>query len=476
ALIQAAIYESTLHRTRRALHLRAAEAIERLYADEIEPHFAALALHYGRAAEPRKAEEYLLKAGDAAARSAASSEALAHFREAYRLFRDHHGANDDPGVQLQLEKRMASALMVSGHLAEARPHCDRALALLGERVVRTKKAASRQLAFDTVRILLRMYVMRGRMSRRPCTPELREAIAILYMRCRAECVADPEWFAFDAMYMVGRLTTVDPHTIDEAFAQWAGVALLFSYSGASLALSRRVLKVARSLVREDNEADFFIFNLMHFMCDYFEGIWDRPDSVDDALTERVLRAGLFWDVDTFLGMDAYKAIDQGDWQRARRRWSKICEIADAYGYGFAETNKRAIPIFEAVARRELHGALADVDAYLERPEEMLNLIGLGNKAKILTLLARHDEARAVLAQADELERRIGRATPFHSGWLRVAKLQDGVVALAEATRRGDRRTARSIRRRVLRDASRALRTAAVLAMIRTEVYRHIGTL
>jgi class 3 adenylate cyclase/tetratricopeptide (TPR) repeat protein len=476
ALIQETIYESLLNRIRRELHLRAAEAIEQRYVDRLEDFFAMLALHYSRAEKLEKAEEYLRKAGDEAVRSAASAEALYYFREAYRIFQLRHGEGGDPKTRLGLEKSLARALMLTGNLSEARPHFDRALTALGEKVARTKKGAYRQLAANALRILFRVYVLRGRMSSRASTPELRDAIDLMYSRVMAECVADQEWFPFDAMYMVGRLTTVDPRTIDEAFAEWAGVALLFSYSGFSFDLSRRILAIIHSLVRDDRPADFFTYNLMGFMCDYFEGVWDRPPGVSDELTEQVLRTGHFWHVDTFLGMDAYKQVDRGDWEAAHHRLRKITEIAKTYGYSFAETNQMAIPIFEAVAKRDLQRALVDLEAYLDRPEEALNLIGLGNQAKVLTLLGRREEAGQALEKADRLVARMGQTTPFHSGWFRAAKLLFDVAELEAAAGRDDRRRAAAIRKRAAQNARLALRTASVLALIRTEVYRLVGTL
>ena len=482
ALIQETIYQSLLNRTRRELHLRAAEAIERVFADQIDDFYGMLALHYGRAEKLDKAEEYLLKAGDVAVRSAASAEALGYFREAYRIFKMIHGEGGDPKRKVLLEKNIASALLLTGHLAEARPHFDRALEFLGEKVARTTKEAYRQLAFDAIRVIFRMLVLRGRMSRRPSTPELREAINLLYSRCRVESIADPEWFLFDSMYMVGRLSTVDPTTIDQAFAQWAGVALLFSYSGISFNFSRRAAKIAESLLREDRPADLFTYHLMNFMRDYFEGLWERPSGVDDALIERVMRTGQLWDVDTFLGMDAYKHLDQGNWEAARVRLTKISEIAHDYGYSFAETNEMAIPIFTAVARRDLDTALDGVERYLERPEEMLNLIGLGNKAKILILKASQEKpgrtleaAGKTLEEADALLRRMGRATPFHSGWYRTAKLMYDVAELDRAAGSNDRALAATTRIRGAATVKAALRTAAALAMIRTEVYRFAGS-
>jgi class 3 adenylate cyclase len=474
ALIQETVYESLLTRTRTALHRRVAETIERLYAERLEDLYGMLALHYGRCGDPERAEDYLLKAGEVAARAAASSEALGYFREAYRLYRLRNGDGGDPRQLFRLEKNLATALLYTGDLTASRPHFDRALEYLGEKVARTPAAAWLQLVRDLARVLARVYVLRGRMSRRPSTPELREALSLLYNRARVESVADPDWFLFDSMYMTGRLATVDPRTVEQSFAQWAGVALLFSYSGLSFAVSRRVAEVARSVMREDRPEDLFTYHLMNFMRDYFEGAWDRPSGVDDAFVERMLRRGQFWDVDTFLGMEAYKCIDVGDLAGARARLAKIGEIVDEYGYEFADTNRLGIATFIAVAERRLDDAAAFVALYLERPERMLNLIGLGNKAKIELLQGLPEEARRTLDEAALLERRIGRATPFHSGWVRTSRLLLDVVDLGAARSR-DPRALAPLRKRFVADARRGVRTARALAMIRTETYRHVGT-
>ena len=90
------MYQSILQRTRKELHRRLAESIERVFADRLADFFGMLAYHYSRAEELEKAEEYLFKAGDEAARSAASSEALHHFREASRVYLLIHGDAGDP--------------------------------------------------------------------------------------------------------------------------------------------------------------------------------------------------------------------------------------------------------------------------------------------------------------------------------------------------------------------------------------------
>ena len=476
ALIQETIYESLLTRVRKDLHRRVAEAIAQLYADRLDDFHGMLALHYGRCGDIEKAEHHLVRAGEVAMASAASSEALAYFREAHRLYVGMHGEGGDPQRRFLLEKALATALLLTGNLTESRPHFDRALEHLGERVARTRRSAYVQLAKDAVRILSRVYLRRGRMSRRPATPELREALTLLYNRARVESVADPEWFLFDSMYMTGRLTTVDPGTVEQAFAQWAGVALMFSYSGISFAVSRRVAEVARSILRDDRPVDLFTYHLMNFMRDYFEGNWDAPCDVDDAFIERTIRAGAFWDVDTFLGMDATKQIDLGNLDRARSRLEKIAELVDEYGYDFAETNRISITTFIAIAERRLEDASEAVDQYLERPEELLNLIGLGNKAKIELLSGNVAAAGETLDTADRLVARLANASPFHSGWYRTSRLLHDVRALDAARADGDRVRIAALRGRVGADVKYALRTAAALAMIRTEAYRHVGSI
>jgi class 3 adenylate cyclase/tetratricopeptide (TPR) repeat protein len=73
---------------RQRLHLRVAEAIERVYACALEEHAADLAHHLyqaGTAAEPEKTVRYLALAGDQALAAAAFEDALRHYENALSL-------------------------------------------------------------------------------------------------------------------------------------------------------------------------------------------------------------------------------------------------------------------------------------------------------------------------------------------------------------------------------------------------------
>lgn len=101
---------------RQRLHLRVAEAMEKVYSDDLAPHAAGIAHHLysaGAAADPVKTQEYLVMAGDRAMEGAAFAEALKYFEEACEL-----GAPQSDVERAGLLFRVGLARRSLGHLDE----------------------------------------------------------------------------------------------------------------------------------------------------------------------------------------------------------------------------------------------------------------------------------------------------------------------------------------------------------------------
>jgi ABC-type transport system substrate-binding protein/class 3 adenylate cyclase len=81
-LVQEVAYSSLVEATRKRLHRQVGEALEELHRDSPDEAYDLLARHFSEAAEPEKAIEYLLKAGDAARALYADQEAIAHYKKA----------------------------------------------------------------------------------------------------------------------------------------------------------------------------------------------------------------------------------------------------------------------------------------------------------------------------------------------------------------------------------------------------------
>jgi class 3 adenylate cyclase/tetratricopeptide (TPR) repeat protein len=85
ALTQEVAYNSVLAERRRAIHEQTAQAIERLYADHLEDHYAELARHFSLGSDPAKAVHYARLAVEQAVNRAAYAEAGSFIDAGLRL-------------------------------------------------------------------------------------------------------------------------------------------------------------------------------------------------------------------------------------------------------------------------------------------------------------------------------------------------------------------------------------------------------
>lgn len=471
ALVQDTIYESILQKTRKDLHLRVARAIESLYRDRLPDFYGMLAYHYSRAESLEKAEEYLFKAGDEAARAAASREALTYFREASRLYLLIHGQGGDPHKKALLEKNIGLALLNKGDLTDSIEHFDQALQFLGERIPRTRLAMARRFVVDLAVLLARLYLNRlaGALRRTD-----RETFEIRYSRARAQTTSDPKRFMFDTIDGLRQLARSDPTAIDQACGMYTAAAAVFAWSGLSLAIGKRFLTVAQSLIKPGNTRDEAAYRLWKFVLHYFEGDWSDAQAVPDELVEHALRYGQFWDVNTYLGLNCERRMLQGDFAAAQQEIDRITELAEVYGYDFARSNQYAMPAFLQLTQRRLADALGAVERYYaDRDEDLLRLNALGTKAKIQVLMG-DGGAADTLARADELRRRLGQVPGYHRSMLVTGRLLFDLRALEECPHGGGAR--RMLAWRARRSARQAIRLAATVARERVEVYRLAGRL
>src|SRR5437867_5197541 len=469
ALMQETIYESILHRTRKELHLQVAVATEQLFHDRLPDVYGMLAYHFSRGADLEKAEDYLFKAALEAVRAAASTEALAYFEEAARLYFALHGEGGDPARKALLQKNMGLALLRKGNLLESIDHFNKSLELLGERVPKGTVALTTHFAIDLAVVLVRLYL--NRLSG-PSRSNDREVFEIRYNRARAQTTTDARRWAFDTIGTVRRLSTTDPHAIDHACGMYAGAAALFTYSGLSFGISRRFLGVAERLIREGNVRDLVVYRVMRFVLHYLQGSWDDGYALDDNLVEAGLRHGELWDVTTYLDLNCARKIRQGDWAEAGRLLDRLAEVADVYGYEWARSTELGRAAFLLLEQRRLDEARRTIDQYdAARLEETLNLWALGIRAKIQALLDDREGAAATLAKAEIVLRQSRQVPAYHLSAFLAARLLVDVTELEECMRNGGGVAASAHTRRARRSIRRSERVASKVATVRPEIYR-----
>jgi class 3 adenylate cyclase/tetratricopeptide (TPR) repeat protein len=131
ALTHDVAYKSVLNERRRMLHERIGAALESIYAESLDDHFAELAHHYARSGNPRKGVQYCLLAVRQCAVRGSNAEAVAQFETGLELMQKLPA--DDQRAELELDLRNAtnrSLMMVKGYASsEAEQSSARAMQL-----------------------------------------------------------------------------------------------------------------------------------------------------------------------------------------------------------------------------------------------------------------------------------------------------------------------------------------------------------
>ena len=190
-------------------------------------------------------------------------------------------------------------------------------------------------------------------------------------------------------------------------------------------------------------------------------------SIDDAL-----RRGQLWDVNTYVGLYADMKLRQGDFAAATALVEQLDEMNDAYGYGFAGTNRDAMIMLLRLEQRAGAEALSAAEHYQSaRHEDPLKVLGLGGKAKAQVLGGDLEGAATSLAAAERIVRRSREVPPWHLSSYAAARLRAAVAALEAA---GTHASA-ALRGQARRSARYAVGVARKAAIQRTEIYQLCGS-
>jgi class 3 adenylate cyclase/tetratricopeptide (TPR) repeat protein len=136
ALTHEVAYGSLLHETRRALHARIVDLIERLYAGRLGEHVERLAYHALRGGLRERAVDYLRQAGAKAAARSAHREAVAFFEQALEILEAAGPRGPALTAAIDLVFELRASLAPLGEFTRTLDHLRRAAAhaeTLGDR-------------------------------------------------------------------------------------------------------------------------------------------------------------------------------------------------------------------------------------------------------------------------------------------------------------------------------------------------------
>ncbi|MFQ6617199.1 MAG: adenylate/guanylate cyclase domain-containing protein, partial [Fidelibacterota bacterium] len=361
ALAQEATYESILLRKRKELHLQIASSIESIFSERLHEFYGMLALHYSRGENHEKAEEYLIKAGEEALKVSASIEALYYYQEALKLYLKKHGDSGDPQKIASLEKNIALALYNKAHYVEAIEHFDKVLEYWGEKRPKNKIIVLLNFIANLLSIIKNLYFPLRRSKRIPDKID-NEIINLGEKRGLALAQVDTKRMFFDTIGVLKRVSKLDITKVENGTALYIEGSGIFSFSGVSFKLSRKILDYTKEYINKSDMKSIFFYNLFELMHDFISGNWNEEREYDENLVNRYLKTGDVYQAVIYIIFSALLRIEQGYFSDVKFLLDKMHEIGEIYDNDHARSAKYFVNTKLLLKRRRLYDALNEADA------------------------------------------------------------------------------------------------------------------
>jgi|MudIll2142460700_1097286.scaffolds.fasta_scaffold00941_8 tetratricopeptide (TPR) repeat protein len=476
ALAQEAVYESLLLSRRRDLHLKVAHSIEKIFSERLPEFHGMLAYHYSRAEDLEKAEEYLIKAGEEALRSAASDEALHYYEEALRLYLKKSGNDADPEKVAMLEKNIGFALFNRGHYAEAVEHFDEALNYYWGELPKNALSTALRFLLSFTTFLLALYFPSRWFKKLPSHQDI-EAGDLFYKKAQALVVINPKRVFIESFFFFDTMVRFDLTRFKLGIEFLVGGTALFSFTGLSFSIGRRILDYAKSLLAPDDAKQRIVYDLMDTQHLFLKGQWKEIADCNEDLVNRNLKIGEMFYVSQDYYWHGLPKIYQGYFDAARLIVMKLRGIAEAYDNDIYRLLKYLLNINLLIECRQMKEATAEVnrgiDLVQKKSMSLSELTMHSLKALIHLLMKETEQAGESLDQASRIRAEV-KAVPMQLSFFYRSQFEYYLRCLEDSLRNGQRQESSEYRRKAFKSGKMLLKACRKAALYRTESYRLLG--
>jgi hypothetical protein len=334
ALAQEAAYDSILLQKRKELHLKVADSIEKVFRERLYEFYGILSYHYSNGENLDKAEVYMLKAGEEALKSSASNEALHYYQRALELYIKKYEDAVDPNKIAELEQNIGIAFLNKGHFVEAVDYFDRSLRSRGEKVQKNKVFLFIKLIINLLSVIRNLYLPPVRKKRIPSNLDNQIMSRILTI-AKAVAHVDIQRAFIDNIQATKQCFKFDISKSQIYFDTLTGSSCLFSASGISFNISRKILDYARqSILGKDAKITFQFYKFSESLHNLLTGNW--YEELDEDLINYALKIGDVLSVSGYILFLGNMKIELGDFENSGKIIKKTNNIADEFGYEHAK--------------------------------------------------------------------------------------------------------------------------------------------
>lgn len=476
ALAQEATYQSILPSTRKELHLKVADSIEKVFSEKLHEFYGMLAYHYSRAENLDKAENALIKAGEEALKSSASNEALNYYQEALALYLKKYGDSADPEKVAMLEKNIALALYNRGHYDEALEYFNKALKHYWGKLPQNTIAEIFKVVSAFLHLLITLYLPSLKFRKKPTQRDI-DVIDLFYKKIKALTIIDPMRFFFEYLYLYRNVTKFNLKQFELGLEIFIGASALFSFTGISFGLSHKVLDSARRR-ESSNDTKMLIWNdLLNTVHHYLSGNWKAIQVYDDNLINKSLENGEIYDAVTYMYWHGFVCIYQGAFDTTESIVDKLNLIYEVYEHDISKYFKHELNTNLLIERRRLNEALNEVNFGIDfgATADNYHLLELyACQAWIHILMGNIEFAEISLKQADQLKSQADAPVPFQLSSYCRSRGEYQLDRLKQSIKDGHKKGSPEYRKLAAKSGKRLSKIARKVAQHRTEAYKLRG--
>jgi tetratricopeptide (TPR) repeat protein len=454
-----------------------AQSIEKVFDERLHEFYGMLALHYIKGENFEKAERYLIKAGEEALRSSASSEALNYYQEGLKIYLQANQDAADPEKLAMFEKNIAIALYNKCRWMESVQHIDKVFEYWN-----IPPSPNRLLTIiKFIKNIIFITTGLGRVSKgAKKIPSQRdnEVFRLLFMRCTAMIYFDNTAMFFTQLSSINKICLIDWSKSPEATRFYIGAAITFSGIGLFFKIARKLLDLCKSTM--DLES---IYNLMAFTYAYDQlnsssGEWEKIAPFKETLVNNALKKGDLWSVAVYLVYITYVSTDKGDFNYTQRLIDKLSEIALAYDYNLAAVYADIQSTYLLLKKGLLPEAI-------EKAEEAISFAGrIGMRIQVQIYFCRRAQAQILLNDMDGAKESLANARkiidqhkylmPVLSMQYFISQFMADVILLKDAFISKDRKNLSKLKKKARLSGKKALNTSKKFAVHSVEALRLMG--
>ena len=295
--------------------------------------------------------------------------------------------------------------------------------------------------------------------------------------CKVLSITNPKRFFVESFYFIKEVTNFELAKFELGLEIFMGTSALFSFTGISFGLSRRILNSVKEKISGNDEKQLILYDLLDVQYRYFKGDWKAIKAYDNDLVNRNLSIGEIYFASQHLFWHGLASIYQGCLYIAESIISRLNDIYELYQNDLTLMLKQLLHTNYLLECRNFKDALIEIEEGVNFAQKIsygLSLIHMYScRARVNILMGDVKKAGKSLRQANNIKYEVN-SVPWQLTHFYRSQAEYHLYRLKESIRIGNQKDSLKYRKKCVKSCEMLLKNSRKVAQHRTESHRLMG--